>query len=78
VTAARVTLRPYLPGPRLGRATLRAVPRRRGRPPAADAAERRSQAAAIVAAEPAIAAAELARRPLPRRCGVKFLLTVTP
>jgi hypothetical protein len=59
-----VTLRPYLPGPRLGRATLRAVPRRGPLPPAVSAALR-SRAIAIVAAraerhEPPITGAALA------------------
>jgi len=59
-----VTLRPYLPGPRLGRATLRAVPRRGPLPPAVSAALR-SRAIAIVADraerhEPPITGAALA------------------
>ena len=54
-------IRPYLPPPRLARATVRRVPRR-GRSPDADAAARRDQAAAIVRDEPAISGAELGRR----------------
>ena len=45
---ASVTIRPYLPGPRQGRFTLRAVPRRGPLPPAVSAALR-SRAIAIVA-----------------------------
>ena len=59
-----MTIRPYLPGPRQGRATLRAVPRRGPLPPAVSAALR-SRAIAIVADraerhEPPITGAALA------------------
>lgn len=57
-----MTIRPYLPPPRAGRATVRRVTLRRGRQPAAAADARRSQAVAILATEPGISGAELARR----------------
>ena len=57
-----MTIRPYLPPPRAGRATVRRVTLRRGRQTAAAADARRSQAVAILATEPGISGAELARR----------------
>ena len=57
-----MTIRPYLSQPRAGRATVRRVTLRRGRQPAAAADARRSQAVAILATEPGISGAELARR----------------
>lgn len=44
-----MTLRPYLPQRRASRATVRAVPRSRGKPPPAVSADLRSRAIAIVA-----------------------------
>ena len=57
-----MTIRPYLSQPRAGRATVRRVTLRRGRQAAAAADARRSQAVAILATEPGISGAELARR----------------
>lgn len=57
-----MTIRPYLSQPRAGRATVRRVTLGRGRQPAAAADARRSQAVAILATEPGISGAELARR----------------
>ena len=52
-------IRPYLPPPRRGRATVRPVPRSRGKPPPEVSAELRSGAIAIVADR-----AERGKRPM--------------